>query len=82
MSQSGYFEIVQLEDGDFALQPAGGKKDHLVKISFGEEAKAFLGEDDVVVARAMIQAAIQAVSALRDEAVKRKKQVEAPKILH
>ena len=82
MSESSYFEIVQLENGDFALQPAGGGKDHLVKISFGEDAKAFLAKDDVTVARAMIQAAVQTVGVLREEAIKRRQDSEQPKILH
>lgn len=82
MTQSSYFEIVQLENGDFALQPAGEEGEHLVKISFGEDAKSFLSGHDAVVAKAMIQAAIQTVGALRDEAVKHKKSVEEPKVFH
>ena len=83
MSESSYFEIVQLENGDFALQPAGGEgNEHLVRISFGEDAKAFLAEQDVTVARAMIQAAIQTVGSIREEALKKQKDEDRPKILH
>jgi hypothetical protein len=82
VSDSSYFEIVLLENGDFALQPAGGSSEHLVKISFGVDAKAYLAEQDVTVARAMIQAAIQTVGVLREQAIKRKKDVEESRILH
>jgi len=77
MSSGSYFEIVQLANGDFALQPAGGGQEHLVKISFGTDAKAFLAEKDVEVANAMITAAIKAVGAMREEA-KVKLDMEAP----
>ncbi len=68
MSSGSYFEIVQLANGDFALQSAGGGREHLVKISFGADAKSFLADKDVEVANAMITAAIKAVGAMREEA--------------
>jgi len=82
VSQSSYFEIVQLENGDFALQPAGGGGAQLVKISFGEDAKSFLAGNDAVVARAMIQAAIHTVGALRDEEIKHRKFGQESKVIH
>lgn len=82
MSDSHYFEVVQLDNGDFALQSRGDSSKHLIKISFSEEAKAFLGEEDVAVARAMIKAAILTVGHLRDDAAKRKNEEQEPKTIH
>ena len=82
MSDSHYFEVVQLENGDFALQSMGDSRKHLVKISFSEDAKAFLGKEDVAVAQSMIKAAILAVGYLRDEAAKRKNEEQEPKTIH
>ncbi|WP_020409549.1 hypothetical protein [Hahella ganghwensis] len=83
MSTGSYFEIVQLANGDFALQPAGeSSSEHLVKISFGADAKAFLADKDVDVAHAMIKAAIKVVGNMREEA-KLKSSLETPsKTIH
>ncbi len=81
MSESSVFEIVQLENGDFALQPVGGGKEHLVKISFGQDARAFLADEDVTVVKAMIQAAIKTVGDLREAAAKETEE-EPPRVLH
>ncbi|ABC28898.1 MULTISPECIES: hypothetical protein [Hahella] len=79
---SSFFEIVQLPNGDFALQPMGGGSEHLVKISFGQEAKAYLAENDAAVAHAMINAAIKLVGDMREEAIRQSEAEEKPKTVH
>ncbi len=61
---TSYLEIVQLENGDFALQRSGEDEHSLVTISFSEEAKAFLKEHTTTVARTMIGAGIEMVGDL------------------
>jgi hypothetical protein len=61
---ASYLEIVQLENGEFALQRADGDGDSLVRISFSKEAQDVLQQNSAVVVRAMISAAIQTVSTL------------------
>ena len=65
---SPYYEIVQLSDGEIALQRADaeGESEPLVRITFSEEAKFFLQEQYVDVAKAMINTGIRAVGKLQD----------------
>lgn len=82
MATNGVFEIVQLPNGDYALQSVGEQNEQLVKISFGKEAKAFLGENEVLIAKAMIAAAVKAVEGLRKDDLRKKEEQERPHILH
>lgn len=66
---SPYYEIVQLSDGEIALQRAdseGDENEPLVRISFSEEARFFLQEQYVDVAKAMINTGIRAVGQLQE----------------
>ena len=58
------YEIVMLPDGDFALQRTDEDASPLVKISFSDEAKDFVGEAGMEIARAMIDAGMQAFEML------------------
>ncbi len=81
MATRGVFEIVQLPNGDYALQAVGAPQEQLVRISFGKEARAFLGENDALIARAMIGAAVKAVEGLRKDEQK-KADDGKPQVLH
>ncbi len=62
-------EIVDLGDGEIVLQRADD--DHgepLVSIQFSEETSAYLMENNLEVAKAMIQAGIQAAAQLAEMA--------------
>ncbi|SES76760.1 MULTISPECIES: hypothetical protein [Marinobacter] len=61
-----FFEIVQLSDGDYALKRVDDESAPLVKISFSQEARELMENRDMTVARAMIDAGIQAVSHIND----------------
>jgi len=65
---SPYYEIVQLSDGEIALQRSGAdaESEPLVRITFSEEVKFFLQEQYVDVAKAMINTGIRAVGQLQD----------------
>ncbi len=64
-SQTAFLEIVELPNGDIALRRPDDKDDPLVSIHFSEESKHFLGDIRHLVAKAMIEAGIQAVQDMR-----------------
>lgn len=62
-------EIVDLGDGEIVLQRADDDDgEPLVSIQFSEETSAYLMENNLEVAKAMIQAGIQAAAQLAEMA--------------
>lgn len=61
---SSFLEIVELEDGTFALQRIDGDEGPLCVISFSEEVSGFLQGKQVAVAKAMMGAGVQAASSV------------------
>ncbi len=60
------YEIIIADDGVVSLKKVGDENDEpLVSIQFSEQAKYFLGSDHSEVARAMIEAGLDAVSDLQ-----------------
>lgn len=55
-----FFEIVQLSDGDYALRRVDDESAPLVRITFSEEAREMMENEDINVAKAMIAAGIEA----------------------
>ncbi|HEY8569424.1 hypothetical protein [Microbulbifer sp.] len=55
------YEIIELSNGDVALRRAGHKGDPLVRIHFSDESLDFLREHKIAIARAMLEAGIEAV---------------------
>ena len=55
-------EIVDLGDGEVVLQRADDDSEPLVSIQFWEESSAYLMENNLEVAKVMIQAGIQAAA--------------------
>ncbi|WP_075185246.1 hypothetical protein [Teredinibacter haidensis] len=64
---STLYEIVELEDGEIALQKADEKGEPLVRIRFSEESLYYLNDAKLDVAKAMIEAGLEAASELQDE---------------
>ncbi|MCR8921760.1 hypothetical protein NO559_03190 [Dasania sp. GY-MA-18] len=64
---SSVLEIIELANGDIVLKRAEHGDDALVTIRFSDEAKAFIDDGTIDVAKAMIQAGIEAASAIADE---------------
>ena len=62
------YEIVMLPDGDYALQRTDdeGDGEPLVRIRFSKQARHYLRDSSVDVARAMIDAGIEAVERMSD----------------
>lgn len=60
------YEIVILGDGDYALQRSDGNGEPLVRIRFSKEAQHFLRDSSPDVAKAMIDAGIEAVEQISE----------------
>ena len=57
------FELIVLENGDVGLQRVG-TNDPLVRVKFSSEVREYLGEQQIEVAKRMIDAGIKTVSEL------------------
>jgi len=57
-------EIVDMGDGEIVLQRADDDASPLVTISFSDEARVYLMDNGLEVAKAMIQAGIEAAAAM------------------
>ncbi len=60
-------EIVDLGDGEIVLQRAGDDSEPLVTIRFSDESRIYLMDNGLEVAKAMIQAGIQAAAAIAEQ---------------
>lgn len=66
--ESAFYEIVEMEDGDIALLNSSNKDDEpLVRIRFSLESNEYLGAARFEVARAMIEAGLDAVADLEEQ---------------
>ena len=79
-------EIVDRGDGEIVLQRAGDDSEPLVVIRFSDEARDYMLDNGLEVAKAMLEAGIQAAAAIsqRGEAEIEALQElqEPPRILH
>ncbi len=63
-----FYEIIELTNGDVALARADDENNEpLVTIRFSTESLAFLGEDKFNVAKAMIEAGMEAAGDIADQ---------------
>jgi hypothetical protein len=60
-------EIVDLGDGEIVLQRADDTSEPLVTIRFSDESRVYLMENGLEVAKAMIQAGLQAAANLSEQ---------------
>lgn len=77
-------EIVDLGDGEIVLQRADDDSEPLVTIQFSEESRIYMMDNGLEVAKAMIQAGIQAAANLAEQAEAEHESYpeEAPRVLH
>ena len=65
---SSFYEIVELANGDVTLQRSDDEAEQpLVTIRFSDESLAFLGDAKFNVAKAMIEAGMEAAGDLADQ---------------
>lgn len=81
---SSFLEIVELANGDIVLQRAEEDGEPLVLIQFSEESRVYLMDATLEVARAMIQAGIQAAAQIAEQGEFELDEgdAEQPRILH
>jgi hypothetical protein len=81
---SSFLEIVELANGDIVLQRAEDEGEPLVVIQFSEESRVYLMDGTLEVARAMIQAGIQAAASMAEQGELEIEEYEEgqPRILH
>lgn len=60
-------EIIDLGDGEIVLQRADDDSEPLVRIRFSDESRVYLMDNGLEVARAMIQAGIQAAAMIAEQ---------------
>lgn len=67
---SSFYEILELSSGEIVLKRSGDEtsREPLLTLKFSEESKAFLGAGRFEVAKAMIEAGMEAASELAGEA--------------
>ncbi len=76
-------EIVDLGDGEIVLQRADDDSEPLVTIHFSEESRVYMLDNSLEVAKAMIQAGIQAAAEMAEQGeMEIESTVEAPRVLH
>ena len=76
-------EIVDLGDGEVVLQRADDDSEPLVVIRFSEESRIYMMDNGLEVAKAMIQAGIQAAAVLAEQGdMEVEASPEAPRVLH
>lgn len=80
---SSFLEIVELEDGTYALRRMDDDTgEALVEIQFSPEIEEFLGEHKASVARAMIGAGVQAAGAITKSLVEAEEKETRDRVLH
>ena len=81
---SSLLEIVELANGDIVLQRTEDDGEPLVVIQFSEESRVYMMDATLEVARAMIQAGVQAAASISEQADLDMEEFEAQqsRILH
>ena len=82
---SSFLEIVEMPNGDIVLQRSDSDEEPLVVIQFSEESRVYLMDGSLEVARAMIQAGIEAAAQMSDQGeieVTEEHVAEQPRVLH
>ncbi len=81
---SSFLEIIELSDGEIVLQQSDvDDAEPLVIIRFSDESRAYMMDACLDVAKAMIQAGIQAASQLAEQSEREDEiDLDAPRVLH
>lgn len=77
---STLYEIFELPSGEIVLQRLEGDTEPLVRIRFSDQAKAYMDDASLMIAKAMVEAGIKAINELAQGA--EAQPVERPRQLH
>jgi hypothetical protein len=61
---STLYEILELPSGEIVLQRLEGDSEPLVRIRFSDQAKAYMDDASLMIAKAMVEAGIKAINEL------------------
>ncbi len=61
---STLYEILELPSGEIVLQRLEGDSEPLVRIRFSDQAKAYMEDASLMIAKAMVEAGIKAINEL------------------
>ncbi|MCB1689327.1 MAG: hypothetical protein KDI33_12605 [Halioglobus sp.] len=76
-------EIVDRGDGEIVLRRADSDADPLLTVSFSDEARIYIMDNSLEVAKAMIQAGIQAAAMISERAEGDTEELQGtPRVLH
>ncbi len=75
-------EIVDRGDGEVVLQRADSDSEPLLTVSFSDEARIYISDNSLEVAKAMIQAGIQAAAVILERGDGGVEVPDPPRILH
>jgi len=79
---SSFLEIIELEDGGYALKRIDDDGEPLVVIDFSAEVIEFLGEHHAAVAKAMIGAGVQAAGVVTKAVMDADEKQAQERVLH
>lgn len=77
---STLYEILELPTGEIVLQRLEGDTEPLVRIRFSDQAKAYMEDASLMIAKAMVEAGIKAINELGQGAATQT--AEQPRQLH
>lgn len=77
---SNLYEILELPNGEIVLQRLEGDAEPLVRIRFSDQAKAYMEDSSLMIAKAMVEAGIKAINELGQSATAPREQ--QPRQLH
>ena len=65
--ESNFYEIVELDSGEVALSSGDPGEDHIISIRFSDKSFMFIDGAKLEIAKAMIEAGLDAISEMSDE---------------
>jgi hypothetical protein len=78
---STLYEILELPSGEIVLQRLEGDAEPLVRIRFSDQAKAYMEDASLMIAKAMVEAGIKAINELGVQGAETQA-AEQPRQLH
>lgn len=83
MPTTALLEIVDRGEGEIVLQRADSDSEPLVTVTFSEEARIYIADNSLEVAKVMMQAGIQAAAAISERGdVEAEESPRAPRVVH
>lgn len=79
---STLYEILELPSGEIVLQRAGDDAEPLIRIRFSDQARAYMLDASLDVARAMVEAGVKVLSDINPLSELDEEEEVPPRLLH